>query len=80
MKQRFAGRIAIRSAQTSESGKIDDLLMLSYSALLQPVYSADVMAAALPLMVRSNPRLIASGLYYVALLNDELVGCGGWSI
>ena len=54
--------------------------MLSYSALLQPVYSADVMAAALPLMVRSNPRLIASGLYYVALLNDGLVGCGGWSI
>ncbi len=48
--------------------------MLSYSALLPPVYSADVIAAALSLMVWSNPRLIASGLYYVALLNDELVG------
>jgi hypothetical protein len=80
MKERFAGRIAIRSAQASQLGKIADLLMLSYSALLPPVYSADVMAAALSLMVRSNPRLIASSPYYVALLNDELVGCGGWSI
>jgi hypothetical protein len=77
MKQRFAGRISIRSAQASESAKIDDLLMRSYLALLPPVYSADVMAAALPLMARSNPRLIASGLYYGALLNDKLVGCGG---
>lgn len=79
MEQSPDSRIALRPARSVDSAKIDDLLLRSYSALLPPYYDAAVMAAALPLMVRSNPKLIASGRFLVAVLGDTVVGCGGWS-
>jgi N-acetylglutamate synthase-like GNAT family acetyltransferase len=42
-------------------------------------YDAETLARALPLMTRANPRLLASGTYYVAEVGVEIVGCGGWS-
>ena len=39
-----------------------------------------VLDAALPLMTRANPVLLASGTYYLAESDAGLaVGCGGWS-
>ena len=76
MKQSPDSRIALRPARNVDSAKIDDLLLRSYSALLPPYYDAAVMAAALPLMVRSNPKLIASGRFLVAVLGDTGVNFG----
>ncbi|GJL83336.1 MAG: N-acetyltransferase [marine bacterium B5-7] len=39
-----------------------------------------MLSRVLPLITQANPKLLASGLYYVAQdAEDALVGCGGWS-
>src|SRR5690606_20106321 len=51
----------------------------SYPALLAADYDPDLLARALPLMCRANPRLLESGTYYVAERAGVIVGCGGWT-
>lgn len=42
-------------------------------------YDEGLLARALPLMTRANPKLLASGTYYIAEIEGEAVGCGGWT-
>src|SRR4051812_50213023 len=43
-------------------------------------YAPELLARALPLMVRPNPALLASGTYHVAETDGgAVVGCGGWT-
>jgi GNAT superfamily N-acetyltransferase len=52
----------------------------TYPVLFSGAYSAEVLVLALPLLTRSNPRLLPSGTFHVAKNdNGEIVGCGGWS-
>ena len=62
-----------------DAAGVTALLEASYISQLEGGYSQLVLAKALPLMTRSNPRLLGSGTYYVAQAGTELVGCGGWS-
>ena len=43
-------------------------------------YDPHGLDAALPYMSRANPRLLASGTYYVAEIDGVAAGCGGWSV
>jgi N-acetylglutamate synthase-like GNAT family acetyltransferase len=72
---------SIRVAVPSDLDAVSALLVASYSSLLTAHYSSDTLASALPLMTKANPKLLASGTYYVAEKESGgLIGCGGWTI
>lgn len=71
----------IRRAQPDDEAGVSALLSACYPVLLSGAYPPDVLAEALPLMTRANPRLLASGTFYVAETPDgRLTGCGGWTV
>ena len=58
---------------------ISGLLMQSYPVLLRHDYSADTLAAILPIITRARPELAASGTYWLAVFGNHIVGAGGWT-
>jgi GNAT superfamily N-acetyltransferase len=71
---------AIRPGVPGDEAAVDALLQASYPVLMSPGYDAAVLRAALPFMTRVDPRLLATGTYYLALDDGgEVVGCGGWT-
>jgi GNAT superfamily N-acetyltransferase len=70
---------SIRIANLHDAAEVTALLEASYASQLRNCYRPEVLAKALPLMTKANPRLLGSGTYYVAQAETELVGCGGWS-
>jgi GNAT superfamily N-acetyltransferase len=71
--------LSIRAATPDDASEVSALLEASYTKQLADDYPPDVLARALPLMTKANPRLLASGTYYVVEADIHLVGCGGWS-
>ena len=71
--------IAVRTAWPRDAPAIDFILRESYTRLMADAYAPALLAEALPMMVRSNPRLLASGTYYLAEADGEPAGCGGWT-
>lgn len=70
---------SIRIAEMGDAVAISRVLLASYSALYRGWYQDDVLNAALPAMTCANPRLLATGRYFVAEIGDAIVACGGWS-
>jgi GNAT superfamily N-acetyltransferase len=76
----MAEHIMVRVAGPDDAEAIGAVLRASYPKLMAPAYPADVLARALPFMVRANPALLRSGTYYLAATPDgTAVGCGGWT-
>lgn len=72
--------IKTRIATLADADPVTAVLEASYTALLAGHYDAALLVRALPAMTRANPRLLGSGKYYVAEVDDHLVvACGGWS-
>jgi N-acetylglutamate synthase-like GNAT family acetyltransferase len=71
--------IRIRTAQTGDLTAIERVLAASYPMLMAAAYDRDLLARALPVMIKAQPDLIGSGTYYVAEADRAIVGCGGWS-
>jgi predicted N-acetyltransferase YhbS len=71
--------IRIRTARAGDLAAIDRVLAASYPALMAGAYERGLLARALPMMTKAQPRLVDSGTYYVAEAGGEIVGCGGWS-
>jgi len=72
--------LILRVATPDDAPAVDALLKRSYGSLLREDYPAEILIAALPMMVRSNPKLLASGTYFV--VEDEagaVIGAGGWT-
>lgn len=69
----------IRAATPADLAAIDALLGRSYPALLKTAYAPSVLVTALPLISKAQPRLIASGTYFVVTDGGEIVGAGGWT-
>lgn len=72
--------LTVRVAGSADLSAIDALLARTYPILLRPDYPPSTMVLALPLISRANPRLVASGSYYVVEERGEVVGAGGWSL
>ena len=71
---------SVRVANPGDDKSVSALLSASYPVLLAQDYDPDLLSAALPLMTNANPRLLASGTYYVAVTGDgSIIGCGGWT-
>jgi len=71
--------IAIRIAEPDDHEAISALFAASYGTLMGGAYEPATLEAALPLITRANPLLLASGSFFVAQAGDAMVGCGGWT-
>jgi N-acetylglutamate synthase-like GNAT family acetyltransferase len=76
-----APTFSIRVAKPTDSDAVGVLLIASYSSLLKASYDSDLLARALPHMIKPNPTLLACGSYYIAETErGDAVGCGGWTL
>jgi GNAT superfamily N-acetyltransferase len=71
--------LTIRAATPDDLSGVDALLSRSYPALLKTAYPPSLLVTAIPLISKAQPRLLASGTYFVVLDDDEIVGAGGWT-
>ncbi len=72
--------LTVRQAKAGDLAEIDALLGRSYPALLKDHYPPSLLVTAIPLISKAQPKLLASGTYFV--VEDEtgaLVGAGGWT-
>jgi GNAT superfamily N-acetyltransferase len=69
----------VRPATPDDAHRVGAILAASYPELMAPAYPPELLARALPRIVRPNPVLLESGTYYLAELDGEPAGCGGWS-
>jgi N-acetylglutamate synthase-like GNAT family acetyltransferase len=71
----------IRIAAPDDAPAVTALLEVCYPKLFAAGYEPDLLKLALPRMTKANPRLLASGNFFVAEAGaGRLVGCGGWSL
>lgn len=71
--------IAVRPATPLDIAEVDAIMARSYGPLLRADYPPSALVVALPRIGRAQPRLLASGHYFVAEEGGRLVGAGGWS-
>jgi GNAT superfamily N-acetyltransferase len=72
-------QIKIRQAKTEDIPVLRSLIFASVRALSQGYYSNQQIESALVDMFGVDTQLIDDGTYYVAEIEGQLVGCGGWS-
>ena len=71
-------QIALRPATPADTDAVDLLLAGTFPRMLRSDYPPSVLVTAVPRIARANPRLIASGTFYLAVSGGQLVGVGGW--
>ena len=71
--------VAIRVAYPEDAPAVKAVLEDSYPAMMAGFYDPALLERALPLIVRPHPRLLAGGTYFLAEMEGQAVGCGGWS-
>ena len=71
--------LSVRTAVPGDLAALDALFGLAYPALLKADYPPSVLVTAIPLISRANPRLLASGTFYVVETEGRIVGAGGWT-
>ena len=74
------GRVVVRTATPNDRELLSKLIAPSYGELARGPYDPDTLPAALPSTSRANPKLLASGTYYVAKIGGTAAGCGGWTM
>jgi N-acetylglutamate synthase-like GNAT family acetyltransferase len=71
--------ISIRSATSSDIPALERLIPTSARVLSRGWYSDQQIESAVRYVFGVDSQLIADGTYYVAVDDDQPVGCGGWS-
>ncbi len=71
--------IQIRPATMSEVPALEELIAASVRGLSVNYYSPAQIESALIHVFGVDTQLIADGTYFVAKLDGQIVGCGGWS-
>jgi GNAT superfamily N-acetyltransferase len=70
---------------TIRNASLDDVLAIaavmreSVESFGRDVYSPRQIASALRYICRPDEQLIIDGTYFVAVADDAIIGCGGWS-
>jgi GNAT superfamily N-acetyltransferase len=73
-------RLRLRVATPADAEAVAAILLPSYARLMAEAYPPALLRRTLPLITRANPKLLASGRYYlVEAETGEPAGCGGWS-
>jgi len=71
--------VMIRTAVRADLSALDALYARSYPALLKHDYPPSVLVTALPLISKVQPHLLATGTYFVAIDDGQVVAAGGWT-
>lgn len=71
--------IRIRAATPDDADLLTGIIAASYRTLDSGLYDTARLAAAMPLMSKANPKLLASGTYYVVEVDGVAAACGGWT-
>jgi GNAT superfamily N-acetyltransferase len=71
--------ISIRPARRDECSALSDLIARSLRGLSDGFYTPTEVEGALQGSCAVDTQLIDDGTYFVAVEEDRLVGCGGWS-
>jgi GNAT superfamily N-acetyltransferase len=71
--------VTLRPTTGADLQALDRLFADSYPALLAADYPAPLLAAALPLIARAQPHLLASGSYYMIEEDGAPLAAGGWT-
>lgn len=71
--------ITLRLAQDSDIPLLEELIPLSARNLQAVYYSSAQIEGALGTVFGIDTQLILDGTYFVAEVNEQIVGCGGWS-
>lgn len=69
----------IRPASPDDRDALERVIADCYATVYPGWYDADLLGEALPLMLKIDPALLASGRYFVASQGKDVAGCGGWS-
>ena len=70
---------SIRNASSNDVVAIAAVMRESVEAFGRDVYTPLQIASALRYICRPDEQLIIDGTYFVAIAEDEIIGCGGWS-
>lgn len=69
-----------RVATLEDQAAVENLLTVSYPALMASSYDQSILVPTLALITKANPLLLRSGTYYVVEARDgTVIGCGGWT-
>jgi len=71
--------ITLRLAQNCDIPELEELIPLSARNLQTAYYSPAQIEGALGTIFGVDSQLILDGTYFVAEVNEQIVGCGGWS-
>jgi N-acetylglutamate synthase-like GNAT family acetyltransferase len=72
-------KLDVRPARRDDLPALHDLVEQSVRGLLREVYSPRQIESSLKYLFGVDPALIEDGTYYVAEVNGNLAGAGGWS-
>ncbi len=70
---------SIRNASLDDVLAIAAVMRESVEAFGRDVYTPLQIASALRYICRPDEQLIIDATYFVAITDDEIIGCGGWS-
>jgi GNAT superfamily N-acetyltransferase len=70
---------SIRNASLDDVMAIAAVMRESVESFGQDVYTPRQIASALRYICRPDEQLIIDGTYFVAITDDQIIGCGGWS-
>lgn len=71
--------VQLRTAMITEIPALEVLIAASVRGLSVDFYSPEQIESALIHVFGVDSQLIADGTYFVAELDEQIVGCGGWS-
>ena len=71
--------ITVRLATENDIPSLQELIPISVRALSAGSYTDRQIESALVHVFGVDSQLIADGTYYVAVANEQIIGCGGWS-
>lgn len=72
-------QITTRLAKFEDIPELNRLIALSVRGLSTAYYTSAQIESALKYVFGVDTQLIVDGTYYVAEINNTMVGCGGWS-
>ncbi len=71
--------ITIRPTTLADIAAVGAVFERAYPKLLASAYPAEVLDAALPIIVKAQPNLLECGTFYVAEEAGTVLGAGGWT-
>lgn len=72
-------QITTRLATFEEIPQLNQMIALSVRGLSTDYYTPQQIESSIKYVFGVDTQLVKDGTYYVALIDDVVVGCGGWS-